>query len=324
MIPSRNGATPREGLTYLELILSSLREQTFRDFDVTVVDNGSSDGSVAYLREHWPEVRIVELGENTGFPAAVNRGIEASGGEYIALLNNDIELSPGWMEGLVAELDRDPGLGFVTGKILRFAERDVLEQAGHDFYTCGLFAPRGLDEKDTGQYDDPAPTAIVSAAAALYRRGAVECVGAFDQDYFLYCEDADLCLRMLLTGQRGLYVPGPEAYHVRGGTADRRSETTSFFLFRNGLITLVKDMPASILIPSMPKILLYGYTQYRGAREGGIAGIFRRAFGSFLRMLGATLRKRRGVQGTRSMPVSELRSLLRTEYPFPTRFSRRR
>ena len=200
----------------------------------------------------------------------------------------------------------------------------MLEQAGHDFYTCGLFAPRGLDEKDTGQYDDPAPTAIVSAAAALYRRGAVECVGAFDQDYFLYCEDADLCLRMLLTGQRGLYVPGPEAYHVRGGTADRRSETTSFFLFRNGLITLVKDMPASILIPSMPKILLYGYTQYRGAREGGIAGIFRRAFGSFLRMLGATLRKRRGVQGTRSMPVSELRSLLRTEYPFPTRFSRRR
>ena len=130
MIPSRNGATPREGLTYLELILSSLREQTFRDFDVTVVDNGSSDGSVAYLREHWPEVRIVELGENTGFPAAVNRGIEASGGEYIALLNNDIELSPGWMEGLVAELDRDPGLGFVTGKILRFAETRCARAGG--------------------------------------------------------------------------------------------------------------------------------------------------------------------------------------------------
>ena len=125
----------------------------------------------------------------------------------------------------------------------------MVEQAGHDFYTCGLFAPRGLDEKDTGQYDEPAPTAIVSAAAAMYRRAAVERVGAFDEDYFLYCEDADLCLRMLLAGNRGLYVPGPEAYHVRGGTADRSSETTSFFLFRNGLITLLKDMPASVLDP---------------------------------------------------------------------------
>ena len=135
---------------YLELILPSLREQTFRDFDITVVDNGSTDGSVEYLKEHWPDVRIVELGENTGFPAAVNAGIAASGGEYIALLNNDIELSADWIEGLVAELDRDPELGFVTGKILRFAEWDVVEQAGHDFYTCGLFAPRGIGRKGHG------------------------------------------------------------------------------------------------------------------------------------------------------------------------------
>jgi hypothetical protein len=322
VIPSRNGATPREGLTYLELILPSLREQTFRDFDITVVDNGSTDGSVAYLKEHWPDVRVVELGENTGFPAAVNAGIEASGGEYIALLNNDIELSADWIEGLVAELDRDPELGFVTGKILRFAERDVVEQAGHDFYTCGLFAPRGLDEKDTGQYDEPAPTAIVSAAAAMYRRAAVERVGSFDEDYFLYCEDADLCLRMLLGGNRGLYVPAPEAYHVRGGTTDRNSAMTSFFLFRNGLITQLKDMPASVLIPSLPKILLYQYTLYRGARDGGIAATFWRAYGSFLRMLGTTLRKRRRVQSTRSTPVPAFRSLLRSEYPLPTRFSR--
>jgi GT2 family glycosyltransferase len=322
VIPNRNGATPRDGLTYLELILPSLREQTFRDFDVTVVDNGSSDGSVAYLREHWPEVRVVELAENAGFAAAVNRGIEASRGEYIALLNNDIELSPEWMERLVAELDRDPGLGFVTGKILRFAERDVVEQAGHDFYTCGHFAPRGLDEKDTGQYDDPAPTAIVSAAAAMYRRQAVESVGAFDEDYFLYCEDADLCLRMLLAGYRGLYIPAPEAYHVRGGTVDRDSEMTSYYLFRNRLITLVKDMPASVLITSLPKILLYEQHQYRSAHAGGTTGAFRRAIGSFLRTLRATLRKRGRIQGSRALPARAYRSQLRTDYPFETRFSR--
>ena len=318
MIPNRNGATPRDGLTYLKLILPSLREQTFEDFDVTVVDNGSTDGSVAYLRERWPDVEIVELAENKGFPAAVNRGIEASVGEYIALLNNDLELSPDWMGRLVAELDGDPDLGFVTGKILRFAERDVVEQAGHDFYTCGLFAPRGLDEKDTGQYDHPAPTAIVSAAAAMYRRAALERVGAFDEDYFLYCEDADLCLRMLLAGYRGLYVPGPEAYHLRGGTTGRGSESTSFFLFRNTLATLIKDMPASLLFSSLPKILLYQYAQYRSAREAGISATFRRAVGSFLRMLGGTLRKRRRAQGDRATPVSAYRSQLRTEYPLQT------
>lgn len=322
VIPNHNGATARNGLTYLELILPSLRRQTFRDFDVTVVDNGSTDGSAEYLAREWPEVRVVELPGNTGFPAAVNRGIEASRGEYIALLNNDIELSADWLERLVDELDRKPGLGFVTGKILRFADRDVLEQAGHDFYTCGLFAPRGLDEKDTGQYDEPAPTAIASAAASIYRREAVEQVGAFDEDYFLYCEDADLCLRILLAGYRGLYVPGPEAYHVRGGTAARESDRISFFLLRNGLITLLKDMPASLLISSLPKILLYLHRQYRDARGAGIAGTFRRALGSFLRALPSTLRKRRGIQGGRVMPVETYRSLLRADYPFPTRFGR--
>jgi GT2 family glycosyltransferase len=324
VIPNHNGVTPRDGLTYLELVLPTLREQSFRDFDVTVVDNGSTDGSAQYLTERWPEVRVVELTETTGFPATVNRGIEASRGEYIALLNNDIELSADWLERLAAELDRDTELGFVTGKVLRFAERDVIEQAGHDFYTCGRFEPRGLDEKDTGQYDEPAPTAIVTAAAAMYRRSAVERAGAFDEDYFLYCEDADLCLRMLLGGNRGLYVPGPKAYHVRGGTVGRASEKPRFYITRNTLITLLKDMPPWILLASLPKILLYQYEYGRSGGEGGKPPVrtLLRAYASFFSALWPTLRKRRAIQRARSIPASTYRSLLRTEYPFPTRLGR--
>jgi GT2 family glycosyltransferase len=322
VIPNRDGATPRDGLTFLEMVLETLARQTFRAFDVTVVDNGSSDGSVEYLRQRWPEVRVVALPANAGFPAAINRGVDASGGRYVALLNNDVELSPDWLELLVAELDRDPGVGFVTGKIMRHDDRDVIEQAGHDFYTCGLFAPRGLDEKDTGQYDDPAPTAIVSAAAAMYRRTAVEEVGGFDEDYFLYCEDADLCLRMLLDGYRGLYVPAPEAYHVRGGTADRNSEMTSYFLFRNGLVTLLKDMPAPVLLASLPKILLYQYQRLASARAEGSTKSARRAYASFLRAVPRTLRKRRRIQRRRSVSAREFASNLNSEYPLRTRFSR--
>src|SRR5262245_54425458 len=123
------------------MVLSTLGEQAFRDFDVTVVDNGSSDASVEHLAERWPEVRVVALPENAGFSAAINRGLEASAGEYVALLNTDLELSPDWLEKLVAELDRDPRLGFVTGKVMRHGERDVIEQVGLDLYTCGRFWP---------------------------------------------------------------------------------------------------------------------------------------------------------------------------------------
>ncbi len=322
VIPNHNGATPRDGLTYLEVILPSLREQTFKDFDVTVVDNGSTDGSAEYLAREWPEVRVIELAGNTGFPAAVNRGIEAGDGEYVALLNNDIELSANWMERLVGELDRDPELGFVTGKILRFAERDVIEQAGHDFYTCGLFAPRGLDQRDTGQYDDPAPTAIVSGAAAMYRRAAVDRADGFDEDYFLYCEDADLCLRMLLAGYRGLYVPAPEAYHVRGGTAGRDPGQTRFYLARNTLTTQLKDLPLPILLTSLPKILLYQYQQLAAAQGAGFIRTVLRAYGSFLRAVPRTLRKRRRIHRGRPVTAQEFGSNLLREYPLQTRFSR--
>jgi GT2 family glycosyltransferase len=322
VIPNRDGSTPRDGLTYLEMVLGTLQEQTFGDFDVTVVDNGSSDGSVEYLRSSWPDVRVVELAENCGFPMAINRGVVASGGRYVALLNNDVELSPDWLELLVAELDRDPELGFVTGKIMRHDDRGVLEQAGHDFFTCGRFQPRGLDERDTGQYDERAPTAIVTAAAALYRREALAATGGFDEDYFLYCEDGDACLRMLLAGYSGLYVPEPKAFHVRGGTVGSRPDLPRFFLVRNALTTLVKDLPASVLISSLPKIAVYHWGQLASARREGFARTVLRAYGSFLRALPASLRKRRRIQRERAIAPERFRAEVRTDYPFPTRLGR--
>ncbi len=322
VIPNRDGATPREGLTYLEMILETLRGQRLRDFDVTVVDNGSTDGSVAYLRERWPDVRLVELAENSGFPTAINRGVQASRGRYVALLNNDVELSPDWLELLVGELDRDPGVGFVTGKIMRYDDRDVIEQAGHDFYTCGRFEPRGLDERDTGQYDERRATPIVTAAAALYRRDALEAADGFDEDYFLYCEDGDVCLRMLLLGYAGLYVPEPKAFHVRGGTVGARPDLPRFYLVRNALITLLKDLPASVLLRSLPKIALYHWGQLLSARREGFARTVLRAYGSFLRMVPGTLRKRRVVQSDRTVAPDAFAALLRTDYPFPTRLGR--
>jgi GT2 family glycosyltransferase len=322
VIPNRDGATPRDGLTFLDMVRDTLGEQSFRDFDVIVVDNGSGDDSVAHLRERWPEAGVVDFGENLGFSAAVNRGIAASGGTYVALLNTDIELSPDWLELLVAELDRDPRLAFVTGKVMRHDDRDVIEQAGHDFFTCGRFEPRGLDERDEGQYDEPRATPIVTAAAALYRRDALEAAGGFDEDYFLYCEDGDVCLRMLLDGYSGLYVPEPKAFHVRGGTIGANQDMPRFFLVRNALITVLKDLPASVLVRSLPKIALYNWGTLSAARREGHARRVMQAFGSFLRMIPATLRKRRSVQRDRRIEPAAFAAQVRTDYPLPSRLGR--
>jgi GT2 family glycosyltransferase len=322
VIPNRDGATPRAGLVFLEMVRDTLAEQSFRDFEVIVVDNGSSDGSVAFLREEWPGASVVELGENRGFSAAVNAGVAGCRGAYVALLNTDIELSPDWLELLVGELDRDPRLGFVTGKVMRHDDRDVLEQAGHDFFTCGRFEPHGLDERDEGQYDQRRATPVVTAAAALYRRQALEEAGGFDEDYFLYCEDGDACLRMLLAGYSGLYVPGPKAFHVRGGTVGPSQELPRFYLVRNGLITLLKDMPASLLLRSLPKIALYNWGALSAGRREGYGRRVLQAFTSFLRLVPATLRKRRAIQRARKVGSEELAGEIRTDYPLPSRVAR--
>jgi GT2 family glycosyltransferase len=322
VIPNRDGATPRDGLVYLEMVLETLARQSFRDFDVTVVDNGSTDNSVEYLRDRWSEVSVIELTENTGFPSAINRGVEASAGRYVALLNNDVELSPDWLELLVVELERDPRVGFVTGKVMRHDDRGVLEQAGQDFFTCGHLEPIGLDRRDTGQYDERRATTVATAAAVLYRREALEAAGGFDEDYHLYCEDADVCLRMLLCDYSGLYAPEPKAFHVRGGTIGGRSELPRFYLIRNALITLLKDLPASLLIRSLPKIALYHYGQLAASRRQGVARTVLRAYGSFLRVLPATLRKRRAIQRARRVPPSAFAAQVRADYPFRTRLGR--
>jgi GT2 family glycosyltransferase len=322
VIPNRDGATPRDGLVYLDMVLETLTRQSSRDFDVTVVDNGSTDNSVKYLRDRWPEVRVVELPDNTGFPAAINRGLAASRGQYVALLNNDVELSPDWLELLTAELERDPGVGFVTGKIMRHDDHGVLEQAGQDFFTCGHFEPIGLDRRDTGQYDERRATTIATAAAVLYRREALEAAGGFDDDYYLYCEDADACLRMLLSGFSGLYLPEPKAFHVRGGTIGAQSALPRFYLVRNALITLLKDLPASLLLRSLPKIAHYQCGQLVASWRQGVARTVLRAYASFLRMLPDTLRKRRAIQRARKVRTATFAAQVRTDYPFHTRLGR--
>ena len=313
--------TYNRGLEFLPPLLRSLEAQTFQDHEVTVVVDGADPEVIAYLEREWPEVRLLTTGpEAKGFAIATALGLRSARGRYIAILNDDIELEPEWLELLVTELERDPQLGFITGKTLLYDERDVINETKQDLYTCGRFEPVGLLEKDVGQWDERLPATIATAAASVYRREPVEAAGGLDEDYGIYCEDADLCLRMVLLGYRGLYLPEARAYHAWSATTGRGTDRARYLTIRNVLTTLLKDMPAAVLLTSLPKIVLYqghnlAVARYHG---GGADRTVIMAWGSFIRRIPSTLRKRRAIMRRRAIGAREFRAMLITEYPVYT------
>ena len=263
VVPSWNG---RE---QLDEVLESLEAQRYRDFETIVIDNGSDDDSLAYLAEAWPEVRVVALEQNRGFAAAVNVGIERGETEYVALVNNDVELEPHWLEIVVEALSRNPGAGSVACKLLDWSHRNVLDGAGDLVGWDGYAIRRGKGERDRGQYDSSTRVLSACAAAALYRRTALEDVGPFDESFFAYIEDVDWGLRAQLAGWDCIYEPTAVAYHVGGVSSSRISGFELFQCHRNTVSMMVKNFPA----PGPGRVRsLVGLPQARLAAQGGIGG----------------------------------------------------
>jgi|SRR5215207_3371351 len=316
--------TYTRGREYLPALLRSLVEQTCGDHQITVVADGGDPEVIAYLEREWPAVEVVSVPERRGYAGVAGLGVRSTGGRYIAMLNDDVELEPNWLELLVGELERDPGLGFVTGKTLLYDQRDVINETKQDLYTCGRFVPCGLLERDEGQWDRRLPAASASASTALYRREAVEAAGGFDEDYVMYCEDADLCLRMVLLGYRGLYVPEARAYHAWAATTGRTSENARYYSIRNALTTMLKDLPLPLLLTSLPKILLYQSHIHSVAQGDGYAPTVTRAWRSFIKNIPSTVRKRRRLMRRRAIRSRDFKSLLLTGYPVETRLDPRK
>jgi GT2 family glycosyltransferase len=181
-----------DGRELLEVILPSLRAQEYEHFETVVLDNGSSDGSVAYLREHWPQVRVISAGPvNIGVSAALNLAVRSARSELIALLNNDIELEPRWLGELVAALERHPEAATVAGKLLSFHRRGEIDSAGDLFTRAATAFGRGAGEPDIGAYDLEEEVFAPTAGAALYRASAFDRVGPFDEAFWAYFEDVD-------------------------------------------------------------------------------------------------------------------------------------
>jgi GT2 family glycosyltransferase len=307
VIPNWNGER------FLEICLGSLRAQTFGDFETVLVDNGSSDGSVAFVEENFPEVRLLRLPENLGFSAAANAGIRSSTTELVVLLNNDTEVDSGWLEALVRAADERPEAGFFASKLVDFRDRRLLDGAGDALRRSGLPYRLGHGEVDRGQFEREAFVFSACAAAAMYRRGMLDDIGLFDEDFFSYCEDGDLSFRAQLASYRCLYVSYAVVYHMgSASTGGKRSSTATRLGTQNGMNLLVKNLPAALAWRLLPSIVagqlaraLTVSLSPGGARAylEGLAGAWR--------LLSKMLEKRKDIQKRRRVSEDHVRWLLR-------------
>lgn len=271
--------------------LESLVRQSWQDFEVVVVDNGSTDGTHEVLASEHPEVRLIELGENRGFAAAVNAGIEAAAGEIVVLMNNDTEAAPGWLEGLVMAMEANPEAGSIASRMLTFADPGRIDSAG---VQLGLYASQvGEGAHDGDWFGEPREVFAACAGAAAYRRQALEEVGLLDERYFAYFEDVDLGARLQLAGWRCFYAPDAVILHHGSATSNRIPARKFYLLMRNSLFLYFQYAPARRLVWA-PAVLAWPFA--RAALDRQPVRVAATAVYDFLRDLPAVMARRRQVR----------------------------
>jgi GT2 family glycosyltransferase len=221
------------GLRFLEPCFSSLAGQSFKNFEIILVDNDSSDGSADYIREHFPSVTLIETGKNLGFAGGTNAGICVAQGDFILALNNDTIADSQFIENLIGPMMSDSRIGMCASKML-FPDRRI-NSTGICISRSGAAWDRGIFERDSGQYDTGEEVFGPCGGAALYRRSMLDEIGLFDEDFFIYVEDIDLAFRARLAGWKCMYIPTARVTHFMGGTAGVYSDASIFYLTRNQL-----------------------------------------------------------------------------------------
>jgi GT2 family glycosyltransferase len=225
---------------------------------VYVADNGSTDGSVPWVKANFPDVRLIELGENHGFAGGYNLALQQIDSEYFILINSDIEVTSGWADSLTEFMDTHPEAAACQPKILSWQNRQFFEYAGaaggfidklgYPFCRGRIF---NKTEADEGQYDNITEVFWTSGACMIIRSAAWKKCGGFDAAFFAHMEEIDLCWRLLLSGFKLFYIPQSVVYHVGGGALPYNSPFKTYLNFRNNLFLLYKNLPASRLHATM-------------------------------------------------------------------------
>lgn len=297
------------GEGYLAECIDSLLAQTYPRIEIIVVDNASIDGSVRLLADRYGgKIRLLVMTENLGFTGGNNAGIAAATGDYVLLLNNDAVALPGWAAALVREAESEPRVGMCASKIVSYDDSRILDSVGLLLARDGLGRGRGRLMPDNGRFDRAEDVLMPSGCAGLYRRAMLDEIGAFDEQFFMYCEDVDLGLRGRVAGWRCRYVPDAVVRHRYSQSAGGYSPRKIFLVERNRVWVMLKSFPWTMVALSVPwtawRLCWHLYAAWQGRGGAGravegvsgpvLVGTVLRAYWAAAVGAGSVLRKRRG------------------------------
>lgn len=250
VIPNYNG------IKYIRDCMDSLRQQSLKDFEILVVDNGSKDGSLEILQTEYPEVNVIALAENTGFCHAVNLGIQESKTPYILLLNNDTIVKSEFVEGLIKAIEESDKIFSVSAMMLSMEDEQIIDNAGDGYCVLGWAYARGKGCPVT-KYCEKKEIFSACGGAAIYRKSIFEEIGYFDENHFAYLEDVDIGYRARIHGYRNIYEPAAKVVHVGSATSGSRyNEFKTKLSSANNAYVAIKNLPILLLIINMPFLLL--------------------------------------------------------------------
>lgn len=269
------------GRKFLEKFLPSVVKYS-DGAEVIIADNNSTDDSVDFLKNNYPELRIIINKENGGYAKGYNDALALIDAEYFVLLNSDIEVTPNWVMPIIDVMDADPSIAAAQPKLIAYNQKDEFEYAGAaggfiDKYGYPFCQGRifGHLEKDLGQYEEIKEIFWASGACMFVRASKFNEVEGLDNDFFAHMEEIDLCWRLKNSGYKILYVPHSKVYHVGGGTLPKGTARKTYLNFRNNFTLLFKNLPKNRIIKTfIARFLLDGVAALRFMSEGNLGDTF--------------------------------------------------
>ena len=293
------------GAKLLEQFLPSVVSYS-EEAKVYVVDNASTDNSLAVIKEKFPSVTIIQNDGNYGFAKGYNVALQQVGEEYYALVNSDVEVTKGWLAPILSIFENQPDIGIIQPKILDCKNKEYFEYAGAaggfiDQFGYPYCRGRIFDtiEKDNGQYDDELEIFWASGACLFIRKEVYQKLNGFDDDFFAHQEEIDLCWRAFNLGYKAKYTSQSVVYHVGGATLNNSNPKKTFLNFRNSLLMLTKNLPENKLVPILfARLLLDGLAGIQFIFKGKFIHCWAilKAHFHFYHLINKTLKKRKGTQ----------------------------
>lgn len=243
---------------YLKECFESLLHQTYRDFEIYLLDNASTDDSIKFTSEHFPSVKILAMDKNYGFAEGYNKAIEQVDSEYIAIVNGDTKAEPDWLKNLIRVFNENNDAAIAGSKIYFLDNPGIINSAGKKLTYSGIGFDIGFGLKDSEKFNKKKYVGAICGASMLIKKDIFQNLGGFDKDYFLLCEDTDLCWRVWLNGYKVIYDPSSVIYHKFGESIGKRETSLRiFYSQRNAIISLLKNLGLLRLIISLNITLAY-------------------------------------------------------------------